>query len=339
MKVTTIGLDIAKSVFQVHGVDERGKGVLCARLRRGEVLAFFAKLAPCLIGIEAGGGAHYWARELERLGHTARLVSPQYVTPYRRGGKNDGNDAAAIAEAVQRPDMPVVAVNRPEQQALAMLVRVRARLVAERTALGNQVRGFLAEYGIVLPQGLRVLRRRLPEILEDSENGLPGLAREVLADLGAQLAEIDERLERYEQRVVSTARDQPLCQRAMRQRGIGPVTAVAAVAALGDGRQFRNGRQMAASLGLVPRQCSTGGVTRLLGITKRGDRYLRALLIHGARTVVRHAGRQDDALSRWCSALKARRGTNIAAVALANKTARHLWAALRQAPEPEFAPA
>lgn len=334
MKVTTIGLDIAKSVFQVHGMDERGKGTLCARLKRGEVLAFFAKLAPCLIGIEAGGGAHYWARELERLGHTARLVSPQYVTPYRRGGKNDGNDAAAIGEAVQRPDMPVVAVNSPEQQALAMLVRVRARLVAERTALGNQVRGFLAEYGIVLAQGLRVLRRRLPEILEDAGNALPGLAREVLADLGAQLSALDERLERYEQRVARSAREQPLCQRALRQRGIGPVTAVAAVAALGDGRQFRNGRQMAASLGLVPRQCSTGGVTRLLGITKRGDRYLRALLIHGARTVVRHAARQDDALSRWCSAVKARRGANIAAVALANKTARHLWAALRQAPEP-----
>ncbi len=334
MKVTTIGLDIAKSVFQVHGVDERGKSCVSARLKRAEVRGFFAKLPPCLIGLEAGGGAHYWARELERLGHTARLISPQYVTPYRRGGKNDGNDAAAICEAVQRPGMPRVAVNSPEQQALAMLVRVRARLVAERTALGNQVRGFLAEYGIVLPQGLRVLRRRLPEILEDAENGLPGLAREVLANLGAQLTGLDERLEHYEQRVASIAGACPLCQRAMRQRGIGPVTAVAAVAALGDGRQFRNGRQMAASLGLVPRQASTGGATRLLGITKRGDRYLRALLIHGARTVVRHAERQDDALSRWCSAVKARRGANIAAVALANKTARHLWAALRQEPEP-----
>lgn len=328
MNATTIGLDIAKTVFQVHGVDRADKTVLRKQLKRARVLAFFANLPPAVIGLEACAGAHYWARELIKLGHDARLIAPQFVKPYVKGNKHDANDAEAICEAVGRPSMHFVPVKSPEQQDIQMLHRIRQNLVKQRTAAANQTRGLLGEYGLVVAQGLHHLRRRLPEILEDAENGLSPLARRLFADRYDCLVDLDRQIEAYQQQIAAVCQQSPACQQLLAIPGIGPITATAMVAALGDGQAFDHGRQVAAWLGLVPRQESSGGKPRLLGISKRGDTYLRTLLIHGARAVVRAAGRKDDAQSRWINALVQRRNANIAAVAVANKTARTIWAML-----------
>jgi transposase len=328
MNATTIGLDIAKMVFQVHGVDRAGKTVLRKRLNRPQVLAFFANLPPAVIGLEACAGAHYWARELQQMGHDARLIAPQFVKPYVKGNKNDANDAEAICEAVSRPSMRFVPLKSPEQQDIQMLHRVRQNLVKQRTAAANQTRGLLGEYGLVVAQGLSQLRRRLPEILEDAENGLSPLARRVFADSYDRLVDLDRQIKAYQHQIETVCQQSPACQKLLAIPGIGPITATALVAALGDGQAFENGRQVAAWMGIVPRQDSSGGKPRLLGISKRGDTYLRTLLIHGARAVVRTAGRKDDAQSRWINALVQRRNANIAAVAVANKTARTIWAML-----------
>lgn len=328
MNATTIGLDIAKQVFQVHGVDRTGKTVLRKQLKRGQVLAFFANLPPALVGIEACAGAHYWARELIKLGHDARLIAPQFVKPYVKGNKNDANDAEAICEAVGRPSMRFVPLKSPEQQDIQMLHRIRQNLVKQRTAAANQTRGLLGEYGLVVAEGLHHLRRRLPEILEDAENGLSPLARRLFADRYDRLVDLDRQIEAYQQQIEAVCRQSPACRQLLAIPGIGPITATAMVAGLGDGQAFANGRQVAAWLGIVPRQDSSGGKPRLLGISKRGDTYLRTLLIHGARAVVRAAMRKDDAHSRWIQALVQRRNANIAAVAVANKTARTIWAML-----------
>ena len=328
MNATTIGLDIAKQVFQVHGVDRAGKTVLRKQLKRAQVLAFFANLPPAVIGLEACAGAHYWARELIKLGHDARLIAPQFVKPYVKGNKNDANDAEAICEAVGRPSMRFVPLKSPEQQDIQMLHRIRQNLVKQRTAAANQTRGLLGEYGLVVAEGLHHLRRRLPEILEDAENGLSPLARRLFADRYDCLVDLDRQIEAYQQQIAAVCQQSPACQQLLAIPGIGPITATAMVAALGDGQAFDHGRQVAAWLGLVPRQESSGGKPRLLGISKRGDTYLRTLLIHGARAVVRAAGRKDDAQSRWINALVQRRNANIAAVAVANKTARTIWAML-----------
>ncbi len=333
MKVTTIGIDIAKNVFQVHGVDEQGRVVLRKALRRAQMMTFFSNLPPCLIGMEACGSAHYWARVLMGQGHRVKLMPAQYVKPYVKGNKRDPNDAAGICEAVTRPSMRFVSINTVEQQDLQMLHRIRSRLVADRSALCNQTRGLLAEYGLVFAQGPGALRRGLPEVLEDAENGLSGNARELIADQLAQLKELDRRVSEYDARIDQACAERDTCRRLLTIPGIGPKTATALVAAVNDARDYTNGRALAASLGLTPREHSSGEKQTFLGITKRGNRYLRTLLIHGARTVLRHAPKrrergQADTVATWALNLSERRHLNIAAVALANKNVRIAWALL-----------
>lgn len=330
MKITTIGLDLAKNVFQVHGVDEHGKAVLRKTLKRAQVLAFFANVPTCLLGMEACAGAHYWARELAKQGHTVKLIAPQFVKPYVKGNKNDANDAEAICEAVGRPHMRFVPVKSVEQQDLQALHRVRSGLVKERTAKVNQVRGLLSEYGIVMGQGVAQVRRRLPEILEDAENGLTADARALFTDLREQIVQLDEQVAAYQARIEQRCQASAACRKLTQIPGIGPLTATALVAAMADGSAFDQSRQVPAWLGLTPRQDSSGGKAKLLGISKRGDRYLRTLLIHGGRSVVKAAANKDDAQSRWVNDLVQRRNKNIAAVAVANKNARMAWALLRR---------
>lgn len=328
MKITRIGIDLAKNLFQVHGVDAHGKVVLRKQLSRAKVLEFFSVLPPCLIGMEACAGAHHWARALADQGHDARLIAAQFVRPYRRNEKNDKNDAEAICEAVGRPSMRFVPVKSVEQQAVLTIHRVRQLRVAERTARVNQLRGLLAEYGIVMAQGIARLRRELPGILEDAENNLPDLARAAFAELRERLTELDRQIADYDRHIDQLAAHSEPAQRLMKLDGVGPLTATAIVASIQDGKCFRNGRQFAAWLGLTPRQHSTGGKARLGSISKRGDVYLRTLLIHGSRSALLRAAHRADAKSQWAEALKARSGHNVAAVALAAKHARIIWAML-----------
>jgi len=329
-EITTVGLDLAKRVFHLIGCDAHGKEVKRKMLRRGELLAYIARLPPCLIGLEACASSHYWARRFDELGHKVRLIPPQHVKAYVRGNKNDYNDARAIAEVACRPDMRFVAVKSVEQQDVQALHRLREARVGERTALCNQLRGLLAEYGIVLPQGVGALRKRLPELLEDADNGLSDFFRPLLADCYQQLQEIDAHIEFYTQTLQEHARHNEAVQRLQTIPGFGPIAASVFHAFVGNGQAFRKGRDVSAALGLVPRQHSSGGKAVLLGISKRGDRYLRSLLVHGARSVVRLAARRDDRLSRWINQLRSTRGYNKAAVALANKMARIGWAILNQ---------
>lgn len=330
MKITTIGLDLAKSVFQVHGVDEHGKAVLRKTLKRAQVLPYFANLPECLVGMEACAGAHYWARQLAQQGHTVKLIAPQFVKPYVKGNKNDANDAEAICEAVSRPNMRFVPVKSVEQQDLQALHRVRSCLVKERTAKVNQVRGLLGEYGLVIGQGVAQVRRRLPEILEDAENGLTVEARALFTDLREQIVKLDEQVAAYQAKIEQRCQASAACRKLMQIPGIGPLTATALVAAIADGSAFDQPRQVPAWLGLTPRQDSSGGKAKLLGISKRGDSYLRTLLIHGGRSVVKAAANKDDTQSRWINDLVKRRNKNIAAVAVANKNARIAWTLLRR---------
>ena len=329
-EITTIGLDLAKHTFHVVGRSGYGKAVVRKMLRRGQVRTYFANLPACVVGMEACASAHFWARELRALGHEVRLIPAQYVKAYVRGNKNDYNDARAIAEAASLADIRAVAVKTVQQQDVQALHRMRAGRVGERTALCNQVRGLLAEYGIILAQGVGTLRRRLPEVLEDAENGLSDFVRPMLARCYEQLCELDTHIEFYTRRVHEHAQRDEAVKRLQTVPGFGPVVASVFGAFVGDGREFRRGRDVSAALGLVPRQHSTGGKTVLLGISKRGDRYLRSLLVHGARSVLRCAHRRDDRLSRWAVEVKAKRGTNKATVALANKMARIGWAVVRE---------
>jgi transposase len=326
MKVVRIGLDIAKSLFQVHGVDVHGKTVVRKTLSRSEVLRYFVQCPPCLIGIEACAGAHYWGRELARLGHDARLMAAQFVTPYRKSGKNDANDAEAICEAVGRPNMRYVPIKSEEAQAVLTVHRARTLLVSERTALSNQVRGLLGEFGLVFGQGLSTLKKILIRI-GSGDFTLPSVARETIADLHDRLRSLDTSIALYDRRIAQLARQSESAQRLMQIAGVGPITATAIVASVGNARAFANARQFAAWLGLTPRQYSSGGKTKLGAITKRGDVHLRTLLIHGTRSVLLRA-RDNDGKNRWLLNLKARRGANVAAVALAAKHARIMWAML-----------
>ena len=328
MKVTTLGIDLAKSSFQLHGVNEHGKVALQKRVTRAKLRETVAQLPPCLIGMEACGSAQYWAREWQQLGHTVKLISPQFVKPYVKGNKNDSRDAEAICEAVSRPSMRFVPLKTVESQDIQALHRMRSRLIKERTALVNQVRGLLAERGIVITQGIPRLRKQLPVIVEDGKNELTPLSREVMRELSAELVVLDERIARADALVRRVFTQSAACQKLAQVEGIGPVVATALVAAVGNAKEFTNGRHLAAWLGLVPRQHSTGGKERLLGISKRGDRYLRTLLIHGARATVHRARRKTDARSRWIMSVEQRRGKNIATVAIANKNARIAWALL-----------
>jgi len=328
MKVTRIGLDLAKNVFQVHGVDRNERAVLRRQLSRSQVAGFFEKLPPCLVGMEACGGAHHWARVLQQMGHTVRLMAPQFVKPYIKSQKNDANDAEGICEAVGRPNMRFVTVKAIEQQDMQAMHRIRNELVCQRTAKANQIRGLLAEYGIVVAVRVEQLRRALPQICEDMGNGLSATFRRLLEDLRQDLSWLDGRIEELDGEIKQLARDDERAARLQTIPGIGPITATALVADLGDARQFRRGREVSAFLGLVPRQMSSGGKERLLGISKRGDAYLRTLLIHGARSALRVAANKGDARSRWAVSVSGRRHRNIAAVALANKNARIAWALL-----------
>jgi transposase len=333
MNITRVGLDIAKQVFQVHGVDERGKVTVRKQLARPKVREFFAQLPPCLIGIESCGSSHYWGRELTKLGHTVKLMAAQFVIPYRKRGKNDANDAEAICEAVGRPDMKFVAIKSEEQQSVLMVHRARTLVMANRTAQVNQIRGLLGEFGVVVPKGVARLRRELPGILEDAENGLPALAREVLAGLLDQFHEFDARLAAYDRQIRALAAASEPARRLMQVEAIGPQTATALVASMGDPHVFRSGRSYAASLGITPRQHSSGGTDRLGPITRQGDRYVRTLLIHGARAYLRVIDKKTDGKSAWARRLKERRHVNVVAVALAAKHARIAWAMLAKGTE------
>ena len=328
MNAKTIGIDLAKSVFQVHGVDAKGKVVLKKAVKRAQMAAFFANTPPCLIGMEVCGSAHHWARKLEGLGHTVKLMAPQFVKPYVKTNKNDAADAEAICEAVTRPTMRFVPVKNGEQQAVLALHRARQGFVKARTAQANQIRGLLAEYGIVIPQGISHIATQLPDILEDGENGLPGVFRQLIDRLGAHLKELDRQVGELEVQIQVWHRANAASRKLAEIPGIGPITASALVASIGDAKSFENGRQLAAWLGIVPRQNSSGGKQTLLGISKRGDTYLRTLLIHGARAVVRVAERKANHAGSWLAGVMGRRHKNVAAVALANKNARIVWALL-----------
>lgn len=341
MDIKRVGIDLAKQVFQVHGVDSQEKAVLRKQLRRAQMLDYFKKLPPCLIGMEACSSAHYWGRELQKLGHTVKLMAPQFVKPYVKSNKNDANDAEAICEAVARPTMRFVAIKTIAQQDIQAVHRIRSGLVQERTAKVNQIRGLLGEYGIVVNRRVDTLRKALPFLLEDADNGLTIDFRMLLADLQQDLTTLDERVGDLDKKIKTLASSNTDAKRLQQIPGIGPITATALVCAIGDSKQFKRGRDMAAWLGLTPRQHSSGGKDRLLGISKRGDAYLRTLLIHGARSVLKGAGKKDDPRSCWLQNLCSRRNKNIAAVALANKNARIAWALLTKETDylPEGEPA
>lgn len=328
MSAKVIGLDIAKHVFQVHGADAKGRAVLKKRLRREQLTDFFGSIARCVVAMEATRGAHYWARVIGTFGHEIRLISPQFVKPYVRGQKNDMQDAAAICEAATRPEMRFVPQKSIAQQDMQMLHRIRSRLVANRTQVGNQIRGLLAEYGIVVPLHLAHLRKQLIELTSEPHSQLTEFAQRLFADLYDELRALDDRIAAMEKQIQEAFAADEACQRIAQVEGVGPVIATAIVAAVADGKAFQNGRQLSAWLGLVPRQHSSGQKQRLLGISKRGDPYLRMLLIHGARSVVYRCINKTDARNRWIADKQKRLGTTKACVAVANKNARIIWALL-----------
>jgi transposase len=341
MKFKRIGVDLAKQVFQVHGVDSHEQVVCRKQLKRAQMLDFFRQCEPCLVAMEACGSAHYWARELRTLGHEVRLIAPQFVKPYVKSGKNDANDAEAICEAASRPTMRYVEVKSVEQQASQALHRIRSRLIRARTALVNEIRGLLGEFGLIAVQrGTAATRRLIQTAMEDAENGLPGQMRELLSGLQDELDERDAHLSRLDGMIQRQSREDERVKRLLEVEGIGPISATAIVSAVGDARQFSNARQFAAWLGLVPRQHSSGGKERLGSINKQGDTYLRTLLIHGARAVLRHCQNKEDRRSEWLQQLLCRRNMNIATVALANKNARIVWAILSRGEnyQPDRAP-
>jgi transposase len=328
MAILTVGIDLAKNVFALHGVNEAGKPELRQpRVPRAKLHALVASLPPCTIGIEACSGAHHWARLFQTHGHSVRLIAPKLVTPYRmsgKRGKNDAADAAAICEAVSRPNMRFVPVKTVEQQSRLMVHRAREGYVQQRTATLNRIRGLLSEYGIVLPLKAEVVRREACNHLED----LPGYANIVIGDLLSEVQHLDERIKQYDRHIRTMAKDCTPAQQLMQLTGVGETTATAIVAMVGNAHEFDSGRQFAAWIGLVPGQYSSGGKSRLGRITKAGDAYLRSLLVLGARAVLNAAANKTDSLSRWAMALRQRRGYWKAVVAIAAKNARMAWAVL-----------
>ena len=331
-KLSRVGVDLAKNVYQVHGVDRHEQPVWRQRLTRARWLkVLLEKLEPgCEIGMEACAGAHHWARQLQAKGYPVKLIAPQFVKPYVKSNKNDATDAEAVCEAMGRPGMRFVAVKSIEQQDIQAVHRIRADLIKQRTAKANQIRGLVAEYGLVAPQRLYKLKTAVPWWLEDADNGLSERFRWLLQGLWDDLRRLEERIGELDGEIARIAKCEPAAQRLQQLLGVGPLIATALIAAVGNGEQFANGRQMAAALGLTPRQHSSGGKERLLGISKRGDAYLRTILIHGARSVIWAARHKNDRLSEWVTGLAQRRHPNIAAVALANKTVRIAWAMLRR---------
>ena len=327
--IKVLGIDLAKRSFHLFGVDGDGRQVLSKKLTRARLSEFVANLPPCTVALEACGSAHHWARQFRSYGHEVRLIAPQFVKPFVRSNKNDAADAEAICEAAQRPNMRFVAVKTIEQQDIQAVHRMRSLAVDRRTAQINQIRGLLLEYGIEVAQGRPAMQRRLPEILEDADNGLSERFRAELHGLAEELRHLNERVAHYDAQIDAIAHGDRQARDLMTIPGIGPKGATALLAAVGeDATLFSNGRGLAAWIGLVPRQHSTGGRDRLLGISKRGDVYLRNLLIHGARAVLRTLEHKEDRTSRWAKALKARRHTNVAIVAMANKMARVAYAVM-----------
>lgn len=326
MEITTIGLDLAKSVFQVHAIDSAGRPVVRKALRRAQVLPFFAKLPRCLVGLEACGTSHHWARELLKLGHDVRLMPPAYVKPYVKRGKTDANDAEAICEAVTRPTMRFVPVKSPEQQAALSMHRTRDLLVKQRTQLVNMMRGLLAEFGIDIPRGLERALIMAREITEGQLPDVPAEAGKIVGTLSQQALDLHLRLRQIDRDLLVWQRGNDVAKRLLTVPGIGPVGATALAASVTDPQQFRSGREFAAWLGLTPRQNSSGGKERLGRITKMGDKYLRKLLIVGMTSLVKQVRYKPDAVDPRLVALLARKPVRVATVAMANKTARIVWA-------------
>lgn len=329
--IIRFGIDLAKTSFAVCGVDKHEKIAFRKTLSRAKLLEVFANLPRALVAMEAGSGAHHWARELRALGHDARIIDPRLVAPYRhqgRSGKNDINDAVAICEAAGRPLMRFVPVKSTDQQAVLLVHRVRQACVSDRTRLINRMRGFLAEFGVVAPKGADTFKAQWPSIRQKHGQRLPALAWELLDELYAELSGLHRKVLAFDRQISAFVRDDPRAKRLTEVHGIGPVTASAIVATIGNGRDFRNGRQFAAWIGLTPKQNSTGGKAKLGRISKRGDPYLRTLLVHGARSELRLTPRRTDHKSRWAESLKKTKSWNKTAVALANKHARIVWALL-----------
>lgn len=329
MKLKRLGIDLAKNVYQVHGVDDSEQVRIRKSFSRSQLRRFLADLEPALIGMEACGGAHHWGRELTAMGHDVKLIPPQFVKPYVKRHKNDAVDAEAICEAVSRPTMRFVAIKSVDQQAMQLVHRVRSRIVKARTALVNELRGMLAEFGIVIgAMGVSAVRRAIPALLEDADNGLTHAMRELLDSLYHELTAMDDRLDKMNQQLTAHAKTDKRVARLQQLPGVGPVTASAIVAAVGDASQFKKARDFAAWLGIVPDQHSSGGKNKLGSISKRGDKYLRSLLIHGARSCIKVIAGKTDRRSIWIADVLQRRNKNIATVALANKHARIIWAML-----------
>jgi len=328
MRIVRVGVDLAKDVFQLHGVDRDGKTVWQRKLNRNEwIKVLLDKIEPgCVIGMEACGGAHHWARLLQSKGFVVKLIAPQFVKPYVKSNKNDVNDAEAICEAMSRPHMRFVNIKSVEQQDIQATHRIRAALMDQSKAKSNQIRGLLSEYGLVAPREICHLRKAIPYWLEEMDNGLTDRLRRLLHGVWQDLLILDQRIKALDQEIELLAANDPVAKRLQQLRGVGPMIATALLATVGDASQFDNGRQMAASLGLTPRQMSSGGKSKLLGISKRGDSYLRSLLVHGARSMIQIAKGKDDHLSLWVMRIVNNRHPNIAAVAMANKTVRIAWA-------------
>lgn len=337
MEVTTIGIDIAKRIFQIHGVDKNGKTVLKKKLMRDQVLSFMANLPKCLVGMEACGGANYWEREITKLGHEVKLIAPQFVKPYVKTNKNDQADSEAICEAVARPNMRFVPIKSIEQQDILSIHRIRARLVRNRTALANEIRGLLHEFGLIIPQGINKITAELTEILDSGT--LSRLSYQTFSELKEEFVENDKKITELEKRLKILVGGLEHYKQLTAIPGIGLITATALIAAIGNAKYFENGRQLSAWLGLVPKQYSSGGKDKLLGISKRGDIYLRTLLIQGARAVLNaklrftteaQKNKKDfSKFTEWMFNLSERCGHNKTTVAIANKLARVVFAVLR----------
>lgn len=334
-KVTLLGIDTAKEIFQLHGVDASGKVVFKKKLKRAKLLEFITQMEPCTIVMEACGGSSYWGREFNKLGHEAKLISPQFVKPFVKSNKNDMNDAEAIVEAASRPNMRFVPIKTEEQQDVQCIHRVRERLIKNRTALVNEMRGLLAEYGVVAPKGITKIRALLSEIIGDDDNAfnLTAILKELCADVYEELKDLDERVEKCNHKLEAIANTNSICERLMTVPGVGVLIATILFTVLSDPSLFKNGRHFAAFLGLVPRQYSSGGKQKLYGISKRGDKYIRKLLVQGARSVLLHAPKKDDKRSLWINKLNERRGGNRTCVAIANKNARIVWALVKNETE------
>ena len=325
MNVTTIGIDLAKTSFSLVGMNEHGKVVLRKTLSRNKLPEFIAQHSQCVIGMEACSGAHYWSRKFSELGHEVRIIAAKFIQPYRIGGKNDNNDAQAICEATTRPNIWYVPVKTAEQQATLCVHRVKQGLTKDRTGMINQLRGLLSEFGIVMPKGRYPAQKEIPFILEDAENGLPDLARQMIHHLWERIKLANEELLAYDRELSRLVRKDRMAQRLMTIPGVGEQTATGIVASVPEAKQFKDSRQFAAWLGLTPRQFTTGGVIRLGRITKTGDKYLRTCLVHGARAVIAMLKDKQDRVSCWIRDLVERRGYNRAIVALAARNARVIW--------------